>query len=173
MPALFGHHRGELGRRALGGDLLEPGQGPSALDRVAAEDDHFRDDPAAAALLPAVSVGLGHRLPRGDHDQEPPEVVAIGELRKLAPRRPVAKAVEGAQGGVFLVFVGPRRSQPFELGPGHRDQLGEIPLPERLRRRLVAFSQLAEPAGYRVTLIDRHRHPRLVLPALPAHPRPP
>ena len=102
------------------------GEGPSAATcsrpareplgglAVAAEEDDFRDDASAAAFLPP-SVGLGHGLAGGDHDQQLPQVVAIGQLRELASRRPVAEAVERAKAASSSSSSAPVRRSRLSL----------------------------------------------------------
>ena len=50
--------------------------------------DRLLDHPAAAPLLPALAIGLGHCLPRGDDHEQPPDIVTIRQLRKLPPGGP-------------------------------------------------------------------------------------
>ena len=78
--------------------------------------------------------GLGLNLACGDDDQEPPEVVAIGELGerpRASPARRLSKALRAASSSSLPVLVA-GRPQPH---PGQLDHAGEIPFPERLNGR--------------------------------------
>ncbi len=83
---------------------------PSPPSRPCPKEDGLLDHPAPAAFLSSLPIGLGHRLPRRDHHQQPPDFVAVRQLGKLAPRSPGAETVERAQGRVFLVLIGRRPS---------------------------------------------------------------
>src|SRR5262245_23170678 len=73
---------------------------------------------APAPLLPPRAPGLVHDLARREADQEPPEVVAVIEPGKTAPRRPGAEALEGAQRGVLLVSSGAMPPGGAKAGAG-------------------------------------------------------
>ena len=97
----FGDHGGELGGR------LEA-NGPSEEVVVIAGVGEFGGgvDKTAAALLAEPAAILRLDLPRGDDHQQPPEVVAVGQLRELPPGQPRAEAVEGAQRRIFFIAGG-------------------------------------------------------------------
>ncbi len=59
---------------------------------------------AAAALLPRLPPVLVRGLADGDDDQDPPEVVAVGQVGEAPARHAVAEGVEGAEG--HILFIG-------------------------------------------------------------------
>ena len=87
------------------------------------------------------------RLSRGDGGQQPPEVFAIVELRKLAAAGPLAEAVEGAQRHVLLVTLA--AGMAGEPGTRQRDQAMEVAVPEPLDIGVVARPQAVQPARNR------------------------
>src|SRR5262249_20132280 len=85
-PSPRGRLRGELRARLAGVDLLR---------RRRDSDRAARRAPAPLELALAAHEVAG--LARRDHDQEPPELVAIAEVGESALRGPAAEAVEGAE----------------------------------------------------------------------------
>src|SRR5262249_37746822 len=77
-------------------------------------------------------------------------------------------AVEGAEGGVLLVGLGPAPAGGPDLATRQADPPVEVALPERLGGRQVAGLQRAEPAGNRA-LVARHRRPSAARPLAPSH----
>jgi hypothetical protein len=96
--------------------------------------------------------------PRRDGAREPPEVVAVGQLRELPPDQARAQAVEGAQRRVFLVAGGV--VDPTARGPQPRPRQvhhpREIAFPQRLRRRQVAGLHPGDPSHDRAFAVARH-----------------
>ena len=100
------------------------GSVPSACSRFIPDDPsawpissaspRTRPPPAPSRVL---APQLVHHLPRRDDHQQPPEVVAVGDVGKLPPADSPTEAVEGAQGGILLVFGGPCASSAGESGP--------------------------------------------------------
>jgi len=85
LPALIGHHRGELGGRLLTREVVE-----DAPAVVRAREGGLGDRPAAASLLSLLPPDLVERLAPGQRDEDVPEVVAIvepGEAPLRPPRR--------------------------------------------------------------------------------------
>jgi hypothetical protein len=103
---------------------------------------------AAAALLAVLPVGLGHDLPRREHDEEPPDAVAVGELRKPAAGRAGIQAVKRTQGRIFLVtdgvgarvvLTGNYDNEPCELAAAPTAEAGAIAVS---RHRLIQIMPL-------------------------------
>src|SRR3954454_6293674 len=70
---LLGDQGHEFGRGRVADDLVEPGGASIAL---AALGQHgLPHDPSAPSFPSTLALDLVERLPRGDHHQEPPEVV--------------------------------------------------------------------------------------------------
>ena len=113
------------------------------------------DLPAAALLAEPMAI-LRLDFPRGDDHQEPPEVVAVGQLGELSPGQPRAETVEGAQSRILLVagsVPAPRRPQPRPCQVHHPR---EVSLPQRLRRREVARLHSGDPSRDRALIVVRH-----------------
>ena len=93
---------------------------------------HMTASPLLAGLMPYRADRLANR----DREQHAPEIVAIGQLGKLALASAVAEALKSAEGDIFLVDRAPgmagqsRARQP--------DQPLEITIPEPLDRIFVA-----------------------------------
>ena len=92
-------------------------------------------------------------LPDGDHDQEPPEVVAIGQPRESPRGGAAAEAVEGAQGRILLILDRPGPPRGAESGAGEMDQAIEVALPEVLGGGVAAGLQVADPARDRAVVL--------------------
>ena len=60
----------------------------------------------SAALFAGPAAILRLDLPRGDDDQEPPKVVAVGQSGELTSGQPAAEAFKGTQGRILLVAAG-------------------------------------------------------------------
>src|SRR5262249_11029588 len=150
-PVLLGQLGGELRRRLAVEQLLQahlPGAGSGDAGQRRLIEDRVAT-PLRAALAEPELVGLAGR----DGDQQPPEVVAVVQLREAILGGAAAEAVEGAQRHVLLVRTAARRA--FQFLAGQPDQPLEIALPQLLRGRRVPVAQLAEPLAHR--LIRRHR----------------
>jgi hypothetical protein len=144
QPDVFlGDHRGELGGRLGAGDGVEPALF-AAL--VGTGDDRFLDDAAAAAFLAAGALELVISFPRGDEDEQVPEVVAVGKPGIPPLHGARAEALEGAEGGVFLVLNDPQAARRAKLGPGDTNQTLEVALPQGLGRSRVPSLQRVDPA---------------------------
>ena len=139
--ALLSHLHGKLRRRLRAGDLIEA----AGVRIAAAAQRRFVEQMAAAALLALLMACQVEGLAHGDHHQQPPQVVAVGELGKPALLGAAAKAVEGTEGDVFLVGEALRRA--VELLPGQVDELREIALPEPLRGVIVAAFEPVNPVA--------------------------
>src|SRR5262249_40129448 len=86
-------------------------------------------------------------LAGGHHHQEPPQVIAVRQLGEAAVLGALAKAVERAQGHVFLVGSAP--GSPLEFLPRQSNQALEVALPQRLCCHGIAGLEQADPVGYR------------------------
>src|SRR5262245_42322400 len=97
------------------------------------------------------AANLIDRLASGKHDEQPPQVVAVVELRETALGHALEEAVERVLDDVFLIRLAPAR--PLQDLPGQADQARVIALPERLGGGLVALLQGVDPvadgAGWR------------------------
>src|SRR5262249_43870299 len=56
-----------------------------------------------APLLPRFPPGLVRHLPGRDGHQQPPEVIAVGQVGEPPPRQPGVAVREGAQGGILFI----------------------------------------------------------------------
>ena len=85
---LLGDHGGKLGGR-LGGE--SPGQ--HVVVRVVFRGGKIGGPPhlPAATLLTKLPARLGLDFPGRDHHEQPPEIVAIGQVGEPAPRQPVQR----------------------------------------------------------------------------------
>jgi hypothetical protein len=101
----------------------------------------------AAALLAGFVTEEVAGFPRRDHHQQPPQIVAVGKLGKMALLSAAAKAVEGAQGHILL--VGAAGFLSLKAFPRQTNQLLEIALPDFLRRGRVACLEPAKPLTHR------------------------
>src|SRR5262249_38234296 len=99
-------------------------------------------DGPAATLLAAFIAQVASYLAGSEQDQEPPEVVAVVQLRKPAVHCIAAEAVERAEGHVLL-GAAPRRLA--ELLASQFDQARKVAFPQRLHRRRLAFPKLPDP----------------------------
>src|SRR5271166_23861 len=163
---LLGQHRHKFGGRLTADELLEA---PGTVG-VKTSQSCLRDHPPAASLELALAPNLIADLAHRDHDQEPPEIVAILEAVEPARRGAGAKTVEGAQGGVFLVLDrrGPR--DRFELLSRQTHQAGEIALPKPAGGIGLAILQVPDPPSDRSFCLGAHVQPP-VTPARKPHPR--
>ena len=96
--------------------------------RVAECQGRFPADPPAAPFGPAVVPGLVDGLLGRNRDQQPPQVVAVGQVREPPLFGGMAERGKGTQGQVF--FVGRAAGQRGQPLPCQTDQLLEIPPPE-------------------------------------------
>src|SRR5439155_6101435 len=103
------------------------------------------DGVGPAALLPALALGPVGGLAGDDRHQDAPQVVAVVEAGEAAGGGPAAEAVEGAEGDVLLVVVGPPRGLDPRAGQG--DQASEVALPQGLGGGLVARLQPPQPGA--------------------------
>jgi hypothetical protein len=129
---LLGHLRGEVRRRLWTDDLFEVSCRRSV----------------AAAFLAAFVFGQTPGFASGEHDEDLPEIFAIGKLRKPALFRSATETVERAQGDVFLIVEA--RLVALELLAGQADQALGIAFPEWLSGGGVAGLQQADSLGHRV-----------------------
>ena len=83
------------------------------------------------------------RFARRDRQQQRPQAVAVGELRKAAGLGALAEAVERAQGNVL--FVGGATPGAAQLAAGQTHHLAEIALPQGLGGRMIAGLELTNP----------------------------
>ena len=119
------------------------------------------DFPPAAFLAP-LAVGLVDGLALGDDHEQPPQVIAVIEPGITSAGGPADEAVEGAQGGIFLVGHGPgRTAEPVARQP---DQGLEIALPELLGGIGIPGLEGGDPDGDGVLNLAGHA----VLPRLRA-----
>ena len=99
-------------RRSRGSVRSPPrGRGVLPRRRASQSSDSFRTRPAPR-FRRFWRRDSADRLAGRDHDQQPPEVVAIEEVGEASPDGPLAEAIEGAQRDVFLVdgrILGPGR----------------------------------------------------------------
>src|SRR5207248_2055385 len=94
----------------------------------------------AAALLAAFVLAQVNGLARRYHDEELPEVVAVGQLGEAVAAGAAAEAVEGAEGHVLLVGDAPLAAA--QLGPGEADEAAVVTFPELLGRQRIAGLEL-------------------------------
>src|SRR5262249_26332458 len=123
------------------------------LRRRLAADDLFQIALLAAARASAASLGgllAAHQVQRllGRHgDEQPPQVVAVVELREAVALSIAAKAVEGADGDILR--IGCAAEKVLQALAGQHDELLEIALPELLRGVGVAVLEKTDPVSDR------------------------
>jgi hypothetical protein len=131
--------RGELGRGVGGGDPVE--------DLRIIEVD--LPAPLQAARVPRDVPGL----PRGDHDQQPPQVVAAIQAIEATGGGSLKEAIEDVQSNVLAIGPSPRDEPLAALGkPREAD---EIAFPQEPRGVLVpGRAEGPYPTDDRVFLVD-------------------
>src|SRR5262249_17023713 len=107
---------------------------------------------AFAALLRFLVVYQVDCFALGDDEEQAPEVVAVGKLREAALFGATAKAVEGAEGDVFLVGHATRGAADFP--PRQCDHAFVKLLPQWLRGVAVAGAKVVKPG--RDAAVRRH-----------------
>jgi len=141
----LGHLGGELRRRLPAGELVQPPR----RRVVGAEQPRLAQDGPAAALLAALGADQVGGLALGEGDEQPPQVVAVGQAGEAAVLGGAAEAGEGGKRHVLLVGGAARLA--LELGPGQADQAVEVALPQPLGGGRVAFAlEQAQPVGNRL-----------------------
>jgi hypothetical protein len=98
-PGLVGQERREGGRGLSIQELFDERFGSPAWARQLGEAQHV---PAAPLLPPLVAAEI-ERLARRDGNQQPPQLVAIGQLREPSLSGIVAKVGERTEGDIFFV----------------------------------------------------------------------
>ena len=96
---LVGKLRGGGGR---GLPAEEPGQA-CGLRLLIVTKCRLAQDMPASPLLAGLMTYCADRLADRDREQDPPEIVAIGQFGELALASAVAKALKSTQGDIFLV----------------------------------------------------------------------
>src|SRR5262249_9043905 len=98
----------------------------------------------AAAFLPPLVAQQVRRLARREDHQQPPEPIAIQQLRKATLLGVAAEAVKGTERHVLL--IGQTPWPVLQLLAGQADQTGKVALPELLDRGGIARPKALQPA---------------------------
>ena len=106
----------------------------------------FTEATAAAPPDRALALDPIDGLADRQHDQQAPEVVAVGQVGEWAAVNAATEAIEGAEGHILLVLDRPRAAVVPELLARQENEPLEVALPEVLCRGITAGSQVADPA---------------------------
>jgi hypothetical protein len=100
-------------------------------------------DGATAAFFTVLVCELFEGLVGGDHDQQPPQAVAVIKLREPPSVHCLKEAVESVLHHVF--FIGAAGASVAHLLAGQLDQLAIVPLPQRLGGGRIALFECRDP----------------------------